>query len=341
MGLEFFRRSVELADRYLRPGQRAVYTIQTNATLLDEEWADFFREHDFLVGGPSTGRASSTTRTASTRAERAASTGRARARRAAIGWSRLERPDHDPRGERRTRPRGLLLPARRARGAASSSSSRSSSASRSGEEAGSWTSWRDRPLYVQEGDAVTDRSVTAEQYGRFLIDVFEEWVRRDVGEVYVQMFDVALANWVGEPPSLCVHSETCGLGARARAHRRRLLLRPLRRAEAQAREHPDDPPARPGRLAAAAAVRARQAGDAPAVLPRLRRALRLPRRLPEGPLHRDACRRAGPELPLRRLQGVLPPRRRADADDGGAAGRGPRARGDRRPVRGGRRPARP
>ena len=74
-----------------------------------------------------------------------------------------------------------------------------------------WTSWRDRPLYVQDGDAVTDRSVTAEQYGRFLIDVFEEWVRRDVGEVYVQMFDVTLANWVGEPPSLCVHSETCGL----------------------------------------------------------------------------------------------------------------------------------
>ena len=68
-----------------------------------------------------------------------------------------------------------------------------------------WTSWRDRPLYVQEGDGVTVRSVTAEQYGRFLIDVFEEWVRRDVGEVYVQMFDVALANWVGEPPSLCVH----------------------------------------------------------------------------------------------------------------------------------------
>ena len=74
-----------------------------------------------------------------------------------------------------------------------------------------WSSWRDRPLYVQEGSRVTDRSVTAEQYGRFLIDVFEEWVRRDVGEVYVQMFDVALANWVGEPPGLCIHSETCGL----------------------------------------------------------------------------------------------------------------------------------
>src|SRR5689334_10975655 len=50
MGLDFFRRSVELADAYLRPGQRATYTIQTNATLLDEDWAVFFREHGFLGG---------------------------------------------------------------------------------------------------------------------------------------------------------------------------------------------------------------------------------------------------------------------------------------------------
>jgi uncharacterized protein len=70
---------------------------------------------------------------------------------------------------------------------------------------------KDRPLYVQEGNLVTERSVSPEGYGRFLIDVFEDWVRRDVGEVYVQMFDVALANWYGEPPGLCVHSETCGL----------------------------------------------------------------------------------------------------------------------------------
>jgi uncharacterized protein len=73
-----------------------------------------------------------------------------------------------------------------------------------------WRSWRDRPLYRQEGSLVTDRSVTADQYGSFLIAVFEEWVRRDIGEVYVQMFDVALASWHGEPPTLCIHSETCG-----------------------------------------------------------------------------------------------------------------------------------
>jgi uncharacterized protein len=60
------------------------------------------------------------------------------------------------------------------------------------------------------GNGVSSRSVTAEGFGRFLIDVFEEWVRRDVGRVYVQMFDAALANWHGEPAGLCVHSKTCG-----------------------------------------------------------------------------------------------------------------------------------
>jgi hypothetical protein len=46
--------------------------------------------------------------------------------------------------------------------------------------------------------------------GRFLIDVFEEWVRRDIGTVYVQMFDTALANVHGAAGGMCVHAETCG-----------------------------------------------------------------------------------------------------------------------------------
>jgi uncharacterized protein len=68
-----------------------------------------------------------------------------------------------------------------------------------------------RPLYRQQGDQVTHRSVTGEQYGRFLIDVFEEWARRDVGDVFVTMFDTALAHWLGmDHVGLCVHASTCG-----------------------------------------------------------------------------------------------------------------------------------
>jgi uncharacterized protein len=74
-----------------------------------------------------------------------------------------------------------------------------------------WSTWRDRPLYTQTGESVTARSVTGAQLGSFLTAIFDEWVRRDVGTVFVQAFDVALANWIGAPPSLCVHAEICGL----------------------------------------------------------------------------------------------------------------------------------
>lgn len=53
-------------------------------------------------------------------------------------------------------------------------------------------------------------TVQPEQYGQFLIDIFEEWVRRDVGSVFVQIFDVMLNAWMGMPPPLCVFAEKCG-----------------------------------------------------------------------------------------------------------------------------------
>jgi uncharacterized protein len=67
----------------------------------------------------------------------------------------------------------------------------------------------ERPLYTQTGEMVTERSVKPEQYGRFLITIFDEWVLRDVGKVFVQSFDAALASWIGQP-TLCIFQPTCG-----------------------------------------------------------------------------------------------------------------------------------
>jgi serine-type anaerobic sulfatase-maturating enzyme len=213
MGVDFFRRSVELANRYLKPGQRAVYTIQTNGTLLDEEWAEFFKEHDFLVGISIDGtrelhdtyRVNKGGRGSFDQVIRGLEVLKA----AGVEWNALTTV-HAANGDRGREVYRFL---RDECGASFIQFipiiERVAEADAEGEVP--WSSWRDRPLYVQQGERVTGRSITAEQYGRFLIDVFEEWVRRDVGEVYVQMFDVALANWVGEPPGLCVHSETCGL----------------------------------------------------------------------------------------------------------------------------------
>ena len=172
---------------------------------------------------------------------------------------------------------------------------------------------------TQEGNLLTERSISPDGYGRFLIDVFEDWVRRDIGEVYVQMFDVALANWHGEPPSLCVHSETCGL-ALAIEHT----------GDLYSCDHFVEPAFKLGNIKDThmieliASPQQRKFGldkrdTLAAVLPRVRCAVRVSRRVPEGPVHRRSVRRARPQLPVPELQGLLPPRRRPDAADVGAA----------------------
>jgi uncharacterized protein len=57
---------------------------------------------------------------------------------------------------------------------------------------------------------VSDRTVSAPGWGAFLRAVFDEWVRQDVGTVFVSHFDAALASWLGVPPALCIFNETCG-----------------------------------------------------------------------------------------------------------------------------------
>ena len=213
MGLDFFRRSIELVERYVPEGQRAAYTIQTNGTKIDREWAEFFREHGFLVGisidGPreihDTYRVTKGGRGSFDKVMR----GLDHLRAAGVEYNVLTTV-HDANADRGREVYRFL---RDGCGAQFVQFipiiERVADADEDGTVA--WTSWRDRPLYEQRGERVTARSVSPAGYGRFLIDVFEEWVRRDVAEVYVQMFDATLANWVGEQSGLCVHCETCGL----------------------------------------------------------------------------------------------------------------------------------
>jgi uncharacterized protein len=228
MGLEFFRRSVELADRYRAKGQKIVHTIQTNGTLLDDAWGSFLAENGFLVGlsidGPAKLHDAYRVDKGGKGSFDRVMAGLAVLRRHGVDWNALctvhaASQDHGreiyrflrddcgarylqfiPIVERATED--LLAIANDGWG------ERARSAGQGGRPP---DNPRGRPLYVQDGGLVSERSVSADGYGRFLIDIFEDWVRRDIGEVYVQMFDVALANWYGQSPGLCVHSETCGL----------------------------------------------------------------------------------------------------------------------------------
>ena len=291
MGLDFFARSVEYVERYRKPGQVVSYTIQTNGTRLDDEWCAFLKQHKFLVGLSVDGPRELHD------AYRVDKGGKGSFDDVMRGWRCLNQhgvdvnilctvhaanADHPLevyrffRDELKTefiqfipiieRVTQQMLPV----------------ANLGWGERGS----DPRPLYLLEGNQVTERSVGSEQWGRFLIGVFDEWVRADVGKVYVQMFDAALASWVGAPASMCIFSETCGSAAGARAQRRPLLVRPLRRAEVPARQHPADPHAAARDLRAAASVRPRQARHAAEVLPRVQRPLRVSRRVPEESLHR-------------------------------------------------------
>ena len=315
MGVDFFRRSVELADQYLKPGQRAVYTIQTNGTLLDEEWAGFFREHDFLVGisidGPREMHDAYRVNKGGRGSFDQVMRGLAHLRDGGVEWNALT-TIHAANAEHGREVYCFLRDACGARFVQFIPIiERVAEAADDGTVP--WTSWRDRPLYVQQGDRVTGRSVTGRAV-RALPDRrvrgvgarrrrrgVRADVRRRLGE---------LVRRAAEP----LHPfGDLRARAGARAHRRSLLVRPLRRAEVQARQHQAAPHARPGRLAPAAPVRPRQARHAAPLLPRVRRSLRLPRRLPQGPFHHHTRRRAGAQLPVPRLQGLLPPHRPTDA----------------------------
>ena len=64
---------------------------------------------------------------------------------------------------------------------------------------------------MQGGDAgLADFSITPEQWGNLLCTIFDEWVHNDVGEYFVQLFDATLANWVGQAPGVCILAEECG-----------------------------------------------------------------------------------------------------------------------------------
>jgi uncharacterized protein len=214
MGLDFFKRSMALVAQYRKPGQTILHTIQTDGILVDDEWARFFKKHNFLVGlsidGPKTmhdayrvtkggrGTFDQVIRASECLRKHQVETNILCTVNAANGdhglavyrffrdTMRAQYLQFIPIVERTTQEnidRANLGWGERPGG--------------------------ERPLYVQQGNLVTERSVRPEQYDRFLVEIFDEWVQRDVGKIFVQSFDAALANWIGQP-SLCIFSPTCG-----------------------------------------------------------------------------------------------------------------------------------
>ena len=195
IGLEFYRGVITREQKYVPPNLVLEHTIQTNGTLLSEEWCAFFREHNYLVGlsldGPEelhdAYRVDKAGRPTFDRVMRAA---------------RLLQEHNVPfnilcavNAVNVTHPLEVYRFFR--------------------DDVGAQfiqfipiVEWNNETGFHEA--TVTDRSVTAEQWGRFLIAIFDEWVTRDVGCVFVQHFDAALTAWAGAAPAVCIFSPTCG-----------------------------------------------------------------------------------------------------------------------------------
>lgn len=194
MGLGFFRRVVEVAERHRRPGQRLVHTLQTNATLLNDDWGAFLAEHGFLVGVSIDGPPQLHDR------YRVDKRGRPTSARVQEGITLLQRHHVDY---------NLLCTVNAANADHPLEVYRYLRDNCAGRFLQFIPVVEHMPTVANPG-AVSKKSVTASQWGRFLIETFDEWLRHDVGSVFVQVFDAAVASWLGLQPGMCVFAETCG-----------------------------------------------------------------------------------------------------------------------------------
>jgi uncharacterized protein len=214
MGLDFFELSIKYAEKYKKAGQALMYTIQTNGTKIDDSWAAFFKKNNFLVGLSMDGPKELHD------IYRVNKGGQGTFDLVKKAWDRLNKhavdvnilctvhaanADHPLeiyhyfRDELKAQYMQFIPIVERATSELLPLANQGWSERPGGE----------RPLYTQIGELVTERTVKPEQYGQFLIAIFDEWVRRDVGQVFVNAFDVALGSWVGQP-SLCIFQKTCG-----------------------------------------------------------------------------------------------------------------------------------
>lgn len=185
-GIDFYRKATALQEQF-RGDKQIANTLQTNGTLVSADWCRFFHDHRFLVGlsldGP--------------------------------------RDVHDAyrrdRGGRPTFDSVLRAAQLMATGDVDFNILCTVNAHSAGRGAEVYRFLRHLTPFLQFLPVVetadghlTPYSITADDFGQFLCDVYDEWVRTDVGRIYVQLFDNTLAQWCGQPAALCSLGETCG-----------------------------------------------------------------------------------------------------------------------------------
>lgn len=202
MGVDFYRRAIALQEKHRRPGMTFENTLQTNGTLLNDEWCEFFRENNFLIGisidGP-------------------------RELHDTYRVNRAGEPTFDRvmRGLRLLQKHNveynILVTVNRL----NADHPLEVYKFFRDEVQTSWLQFipvierlsEGQVTAFQKGSTVSSRSVRPEQWGNFLTTIFDEWVRKDVGKIFVQTFEAAVRSWLNLPSSgMCIFDPTCGHG---------------------------------------------------------------------------------------------------------------------------------
>jgi len=205
LGIAYFEKVVELQKKYSN-GKKIENTFQTNGILLDDKWCEFFNRNNFLIGlsidGPKDLHDKYRVNKGGKPSFDQVVTGIELLKKHEVEFNTLT-VVHDLNSRYPLEVYNFLkeigsgfmqfIPIVE-RKAVSSTNVNLTLVS---------------PDYKGNAE-VTDWSVKSEEYGNFLIKIFDEWVRKDAGKYFVQIFDIALEAWYGQEPGLCVFRETCG-----------------------------------------------------------------------------------------------------------------------------------
>lgn len=200
--LAFYQRVLELQQKYAA-GRRIDNSIQTNGILLNDEWCRFFRKNNWLVGISIDGPREFHDEYRHTRAGKGSFNQVIRGinllKRHGVEWNALAvvndfNVDHPLEFYNFFKEIGCSFL--------------------------QFTPIVERELQHPDGrnlaspaetsKTLTPFSVNPEKWGRFLCEIFDEWVKKDVGKIFIQLFDSTLANWVGAQPGICTLARTCG-----------------------------------------------------------------------------------------------------------------------------------
>ena len=199
----FYRKALSLQQKYAG-GRRIDNVIQTNGTLLTDEWCEFFAQNHWLVGisidGPQPDHDHYRLTAAGKPSWKKVMQGIKLQKKHGVEWNAMAvvnayNANHPLEFYRFFKENGCQflqftpIVERLTRH----------------EDGRTLASLADK-----DEISLSEASVAPEQWGYFLCAIFDEWVRKDVGKIFVEIFDCTLANWMGISPGICAYSKECG-----------------------------------------------------------------------------------------------------------------------------------